>query len=299
MIENRDILKSYFEPGDKPSHAHYANVIDSLLHREQDKAPAVKPVDVDNDTLFVTPKTAALIVESIAVKTVNNIAPDDNGNVAVTNITGSAATITGTVAVSQVSGLQQDLDAKVSSNNLKTVNGQSLTGSGNITVTTGQKKIISVPAAPYTIPGTSPAVAFPAGCDVIPLEADKTYFFKGKYYIANGTSHTISIGWSVDRLAITSMEYYARLFSSNLNAYATALTQTQVSGIGIKVLNSSTASPTSSIEFEGVIRCTSGGTITPLIAFSTPASTPLSTMKVGSFLEFTEIGDNTVTFIQT
>lgn len=299
MIIDRVHLKKYFEPGDKPTQSDYANLIDSLLHRTEDKAPASSALDTSNDEQFVTPKVAKMIADKATVKTVNSIAPDNNGNVQVINISGSADTITGNIKLEQVIGLLGLLAGKISSGDLKTINEQTLVGQGNINIGGGgQKKIYAVPANPHTILGTSPANAFPPVCEMVTLDANKTYLFKGKYYITNGTSHTISIGWAVNRLNVVSMEYYVKMFSSQLNAYATALTQTQVSGIGIKVLNSSTAQPTSSIEFEGILRCTTGGTITPQIAFSTPSSTPLSVMKVGSFIEFTEIGPDTMNYLE-
>ncbi len=346
--QDRNTLKNYFNSGDKPTEQQFSDLIDSIVNIAEDKTDLNAAIDVDNDASFVTPKSAKKLIDTYTVRKVNNTDPDENGNVQVTDIAGTAGSITGNIALNQVTDLQSGLDAKLNTSDIKTVNGQTLVGSGNVEVTditgtagsitgnialnqvtdlqsgldaklntsdiktiNGQTlvgtgnieitagtgapgRLIAIPSSPYTIPGTTSPNAFPANCDTFTLQANMTYFFKGKYLIANGTSHTISIGWTTTGLGITSMEYVARLFSSNLNAYATALSQTQVSGIALKVLNSSTASPTTTVEFEGVLRCTTEGTITPLIAFSTPASTPLSTMKVGSFIEFTEVGNNNV-----
>ena len=261
---DRNTLKNYFNSGDRPTEEEFGNLIDSIVNIQEDKTDASAAIDVSNDTTFVTPKSVKRLINTYAVQKVNNIAPDAAGNVQVTDIAGTALSITGTISKSQITGLSDTV------------------------------KLIAVPSAPYTIPGTASPIAFPAGCNTFRLEANTTYIFKGKYLVANGTSHTLSMGWTTTGLAISSMEYVVSLFSSNLYAFATPISQTQVNGTALKVLNSSTASPTTTIQFEGVLRCTTGGTISPVIAFSTPTTTPLSTMKVGSFIEFTEIGSNTV-----
>jgi len=293
--QNRNTLKNYFNTGDRPTEQEFGDFIDSTVNINEDKADVSTVIDVNDNTSFVTPKSTKKLIDTHTVRKVNNVAADANGNVQVTNITGTASSITGSISKTQVTGLQADLDAKLNTNNVKTINSQTIIGTGNIDISAGGAvKLIAVPLNAYTIPAATSPNAFPTNCDTFKLQANKTYFFKGKYLIANGTSHTISMGWTATGLVISSMEYVASLFSSNLNAFATALSQTQVSGTALKVLNSSTASPTTTIEFEGVLRCTTQGNLTPIIAFSTPTTTPLSTMKVGSFIEFTEVGSNSV-----
>lgn len=296
-IQDKNTLKSYFNTGDRPTEQEFADVIDSALNIHDDKADTTATIDITDDTLFITPKSAKKLIDTHAVIKINNVSPDATGNLQIDNITGTAGSITGSIEKSQVTGLQAELGSKLNSDSLKTINNQSLIGSGNINLNSSNSSslsLLALPSSSYTIPGTVSPNAFPEDCDTFTLQANKTYFLRGKYLIANGTSHTISMGWNTTGLTISSLEYVAELFSSNLNAYATASTRTQVSGVGLKVLNSSTASPTSTIEFEGILRCTSAGTITPIIAFSTPSYPPLSTMKVGSFIEFTEIGSNMV-----
>jgi hypothetical protein len=88
------------------------------------------------------------------------------------------------------------------------------------------------------------------------------------------------------------MEYVVQIFSSALNGISTS-SSVQVSGVANKVLNPTSSAVTTTIEFEGVLRCTTGGVLTPQLAFSAaPGGT--NQMKVGSFIEFTEIGSDTV-----
>lgn len=74
---------------------------------------------------------------------------------------------------------------------------------------------------------------------------------------------------------------------------STVSSNLQVSGTASKVLNAANTAVTTTIEFEGVLRCTTGGTLTPQLTFSAaPGGT--NQMKMGSFIEFIEIGSDTV-----
>lgn len=137
--------------------------------------------------------------------------------------------------------------------------------------------------------------AFPSTCDVWTLEAATTYKMKGKYLINTGTTtHTTALAFALGGGAsVTSWEYTAILWSANANTIATAQSTTHISGVASKVINATSASPWTIIEFEGVIRMNAGGTVTPQINFSAnPTGTNL--MKVGSWIEFTPWGSNTV-----
>ncbi|UOX32319.1 hypothetical protein LXD69_09665 [Flavobacterium sediminilitoris] len=298
--KNRGELKSYFETGKRPIQQEFEDLIDSKLNIEEDKASEADAQNAQIDNKFLTPKTAKKSVETFApVKQVNNITPDLNGNIVVTDINGTASSITGSISKNQVFGLENDLnnkqDALVSGTTIKTINGESILGIGNLSVS-GPVKLIGVLSSNFTLANSNLLQnAFPTSSDAFSLSANKTYFFKGKFLIANGsTSHATAMGWLVTSgLNITSMEYVARLFSSTLNGIATANSNVQISGTGSKVLNAANTAVTTTIEFEGVLRCTTGGVLTPQLAFSTaPGGT--NQMKMGSFIEFTEIGSNTV-----
>lgn len=291
-IDDKNTLKSYFKTAGKPTEGQYSNLIDSSLNMIDDKAEP-EAININDNDHYITPKGVKTIIDKYGVKTVNKISPDQDGNIEVADISGSALTIRGEISLAQVETLETELNNKVGNDNIKTINGETIIGKGNID-TGAAITLMALPSSPYTIPGTTSPIAFPANCDTFHLSANRTYIFRGKYLITNGTSHTLSMGWQVTDMEVISIEYVAALFSSNLNAFATASSRTQVSGIALKVLNSSTASPTTTIEFEGILRSGRAGTIAPLIAFSTPAATPLSTMKPGSFIEFIEIGNSTI-----
>lgn len=298
--KNRGELKFYFETGKRPIQEEFEDLIDSQLNIEEDKASEADAQNDQIDDKYLTPKTVKKSVETFApVKKINNITPDSNGNVVVTNVSGTASSITGTITKNQVTGLENDLNNKqdvlVSGTNVKTINGQSIVGSGNLSVS-GPVKLIGVLSSNFNLANSNTSQnAFPPSSDVYTLTANKTYFFKGKFLIANGsTSHTTAMGWVVaSGLNISSMEYVVKLFSSSLNGVSTASSNVQVSGTASKVLNAANTAVTTTIEFEGVLRCTTGGTLTPQLTFSAaPGGT--NQMKMGSFIEFTEIGSNTV-----
>lgn len=298
MATSRENLKGYFNTNDRPTESQFFELIESGVHLEEDKAPTSMVELGSDNTKFVTSVGAkASVLKFAPVKKVNNEVPDSNGNVVITNVSGTASTITGSIAKTQVTGLVTDLNAKqntlVSGTSIKTINGNSVLGSGNIAV--GFTRLIAVPSSSFTL-GNSGTVqtAFPSGCDEITIAADRIYFFRGKYLLGTTgtTPHTTAIGWALSGgLSVNSMEYTVRTFSSAANTVVSTVSNVQVSGTASKVINASDASATTIIEFEGVLRCKdSGGVLTPQLTFSAaPGGT--NTMKVGSFIEFSEVGN--------
>jgi len=262
-IQDKNTLKSYFNMGDRPTEQNFADLIDSTVSK------------------------------------VNNVLPDAQGNVTITNVS-TASTITGSITKSQVTGLQTDLDAKVNTSTLKTVNGTILTnGPGNVVIDGAPVKVVAIPNADYLI-GSNSSNAFPIECDRFVLASNKTYMLRGKYIIrtTGAASQTAVMSWAVGTIVVTSLEYVVTSFSSALNAPANTVNKIQISGISGKTINAQTALPTTTVEFEGVLRCTTGGgTFTPKLTFSTfpSGTTPnVNTMKVGSFIEFIEIGNDLI-----
>lgn len=304
--KNRTELKVYFEANKRPNQTEFENLIDSNLNILEDKANNADAQNDQVDDKFLTPKTAKQSVIAFApVKKVNNIAPDSNGNVTIVNVTGTATSITGSIGKNQVTGLQTELDSKQavleSGTNIKTINGQTLLGNGGIIIPGAPTKLIGVLSSNFGLANVIASQnAFPSGCDEFALSANKTYLFKGLFLIANGAaSHTTAIGWlAANGLTISSMEYVAKLYSTAANAISTSVSFVQVSGNASKVLNAASTAVTTTIEFEGVLRCTNGGVITPLLTFSAaPGGT--NQMKSGSYIEFTEIGNNSIQTVGT
>ncbi len=302
--KNRTELKSYFETGKRPTQDEFEDLIVSQLNIEEDKASEADAQNDQIDNKYLTPKTAKQNVITFApVKKVNNIAPDSNGNISITNVSGTASTITGSISKSQVTGLESDLNGKqnilTSGTTIKTINGQTVLGSGDIPITgAAPVKLMAVLSSPFPLINSNVEQnAFPPSCNKFTLSSNKTYFFKGKFLISNGsTSHTTALNWIASpELVLSSMEYVVKTFSSGPNNIISTSFNIQISGIDSRVLNSASTATTKTIEFEGIIRCTIGGFLTPQIKFSVaPGVNINNAMKLGSFIEFTEIGNETV-----
>lgn len=300
MATSREALKGYFETNKRPNEAEFEKLIDSAVHLDEDKASDVEAQGGNDTSKFITPHTARLVVETFApVKTINGITPSSNGDVLITNVSGTASTITGNISQSQVTNLVADLNSKqntlVSGTNIKTVNGMSILGTGNV----GFVSLIGIPSSSFglDIAASTPHPAFPTGCDEFTLSSNKTYLLKGKYIISftGATTRITLMGWSAESgLNVQSIEYTANSFFTNGNNTSTATQNSiQISGLAVrKVIQNASAATSLVVEFEGVLRCLSGGKLIPKIEFT--ASPDSATMMVGSYIQLTEIGDNTI-----
>ena len=122
--QNRTTLKGYFNTGDRPTEAQFADLIDSALNIIDDKATETQAQDQLIDNKYLTPKSGKKTVEKFApVKTVNSVIPNaTTGNVA--------------LVIGSIPSLQASLDAKqatlVSGTNIKSLYGNSLVGGGDL-----------------------------------------------------------------------------------------------------------------------------------------------------------------------
>lgn len=65
MATNRDALKTYFEPGDRPTANQFEQLIDNTLNVNDDKANDTEAVDASNDIKYITPKKTRTIVDPL------------------------------------------------------------------------------------------------------------------------------------------------------------------------------------------------------------------------------------------
>lgn len=220
------------------------------------------------------------------------------GNTSGTN-TGDNATNT------QYSGLAASKqDTLVSATNIKTVNGGTLLGSGDLTVSASATGVLmdkqfslmqsdgtlNAALGVQTWAGTNKT-----GQDVFTVAANTTYLVEGYWYVNTGaTTHTTAIAWALATATVTDFQYRVILWSAAANTLTTTQSTCHVSGVASKVLNATSTAVYTIIQFSGIIVIGTGGTITPQINFSAnPTGTNL--MKRGSWTSFTKLGDNTVT----
>lgn len=311
----RQELRNYFLTGLRPTEENFAELIESNLNILEDKATLA---DIETGTdieKYVTPEGARKAVEffvptaSTTVKgiaeistlaevetgtdsqrfvtpegakravrkhlTVNGLAPDlATGDIQVTTITGNSATATKLAFA-------------------RTINGVAFDGSQNIVIPSSPRIIRIVGSTPIPLDNinTNQNISFTS----INLEANKTYSFKGKYFLTTGpVQHSTSIGFS-GTSQIASMEYVVRVFASAVNSITGSQTVGQFSTNSMKVINSATSTATIiTIEFEGMIRTGAlAGTFIPQIKFSAnPTGT--NNLKNGTYIELNELGSDTI-----
>lgn len=136
--------------------------------------------------------------------------------------------------------------------------------------------------------GTGAQAAFPTTGDVFTLSANTTYEVEGIYYISkSGTTCTTSLLFPLTTAVATFVGLNVTAFNSAANTTTATLAGTWVTQTTATVINA-TATGEVAIKFKGLMRITTGGTVTPQIQFSAAPTAPL--MKAGSYIKFTPIG---------
>lgn len=136
--------------------------------------------------------------------------------------------------------------------------------------------------------GTGAQAAFPTTGDVFTLTANTTYEVEGVYYISkSGTTCTTSLLFPLTTAVATFIGLNVNAFNAAANTTTATLAGTWINQLTATVINA-TASGEVAIKFKGLLRITTGGTVTPQIQFSAAPTAPL--MKVGSYIKFTPIG---------
>ena len=125
--QNRTTLKSYFNIGDRPTEDNFSDLVDSSLNSIDDKATEAEAENDTIDSKYLTPKTGRKNVEKFApVKKVNGKSPNTSGEISVT--TADIPTLDTALAAKQAT--------LVSGTNIRTVHGNSLLGTTDISLIT-------------------------------------------------------------------------------------------------------------------------------------------------------------------
>ena len=137
---------------------------------------------------------------------------------------------------------------------------------------------------------------FGSSSDVITLAANTTYLVNGVYFIQSGTvTHTTAISFTYSGTAPT-MSFYSLNLAAAVGTVSRAQDMVYYEGITGGLINSTSASARNVIKFEGVLKTSNGGSLTPQITFSAqPGGTNLT--KFGSYIALTPVGNDTVTSI--
>jgi hypothetical protein len=218
----------------------------------------------------------------------------------------TSGTNTGDNAVNSLySGLAASKqDTLVSATNIKTINGASVLGAGNLTVSASATGILldkqfSLMQSDGTLNAANGVQTWcgtnKTGQDVFTVAANTTYLVEGYWYVNTGsTTHTTAMAWALATATVTDFQYQVLLWSAAANTLTTTQSTCHVSGVASKVLNATSAAVYTIIQFSGIMVVGTGGTVTPQINFSAnPTGTNL--MKRGSWTSFTRLGADTVT----
>lgn len=102
--KSRTELKAYFETGDKPTQAQFADLINNLSHATDDKATIAEAQTGTSDVKFITARTAKASVDKFAVTKINNTQAT-NGNIDIKTINGGSLLGTGNLDLATQSDL--------------------------------------------------------------------------------------------------------------------------------------------------------------------------------------------------
>jgi hypothetical protein len=129
--------------------------------------------------------------------------------------------------------------------------------------------------------------------DVITLAANTAYLMRGQYFIQSGTNtHTTAMSFTYSATAPT-MSFSALNLAAAVGTVSRAQDMVYFESLAGGVVNSTSTSARNVIRFEGVVKTTDSGTLTPQITFSAaPGGTNLT--KFGSYISFIPLGSSSV-----
>lgn len=136
--------------------------------------------------------------------------------------------------------------------------------------------------------------AFPSDRDVITLPAG-TYRMTGSYAMqGGGANRSVGMSFLLTTAVADVFTYRTTAWRDAATTRSTTQSTRRVSTTANTQVTASSTAAAAVIEFDGIVRLTTGGTITPRITFSTaPGGT--NTMRPGSYIMFERLGDSTFT----
>lgn len=137
--------------------------------------------------------------------------------------------------------------------------------------------------------------AFPTANDVFTVAASTAYLVEGEFFMSKAVTNSASLAlvWALATATVDNFEYQVITWAGAATTIATP-TAVRVTGVASKVINVASTNAEVCVQFKGILRIGTGGTITPQFAWSAaPGATGL--MRRGSWISFTRIGTNAVT----
>jgi hypothetical protein len=150
--------------------------------------------------------------------------------------------------------------------------------------------------ADFTLANSASAQSpFAAAVDTLTVPAATTYAFELLLQITGmgATTRTTALEFDAGTASLTSISYFAEIFTGAANAIPSATGQLHAVAATAQILNATVATAAATIRAKGLVRINAAGTFIPQIKFSAdPTGTIL--VKKDSFILLTPLGSNTV-----
>jgi hypothetical protein len=132
-----------------------------------------------------------------------------------------------------------------------------------------------------------------AGADSFTVKENTTYFFEAEIFLTNlASTTTVSFGFNLTTAVISNINYTAIVLRQNNMATPSPANMCRITTNSLSVITITSTQTGASIRISGVVRITTGGTLTPIVAHSGGSAYVLG---LGSYVKFSAVGSNTDT----
>ncbi len=194
-------------------------------------------------------------------------------------------------------GLKEGVLQHAPVKSVKTINGNVMAGTGNVTIIPGQAKLFTFVKDEFLLPSpdTTLQPVFDSPMDEFAVGQSRTYTVKGKYLVLSGAnSRQLRLGWSVTTDLMGSFTYTIRLSrASSASNVGTPNAVRLLNGVTTAAVSSTLTDPFVILEIDGVLRTNKDGIFKPLIQFSVASGDAVRILP-GSYLELTDIGNASI-----
>jgi hypothetical protein len=169
------------------------------------------------------------------------------------------------------------------------------------TPTTGNRAVDAIVhftsnVADFTMANSNAAQSpFEAARDVMTVPGSMTYEMEGLLQITGmgGTTRTTALEFDAGGCSLTSISYFAQIWTGAANAIPSASGQIHAVAATAQVMNATVATAAATIKIKGIVRINAGGTFIPQVKFSADPTGTIKCLK-DSYFKLTPLGSNTV-----
>jgi hypothetical protein len=302
---SKDALKLSFETGNRPTQSDFENLIDSCVHRSEDKATTEEAANPTNHEAFITPFTARAIINPLLLtkEPLVTVSGSDeefwSGNknfkkvkdVPLTGLVASTASDLTLLITDKIIEAFGKIKAQFTSIQTQFTNLPTLFRLRTQYITLNSANNFGTSIAFQKMFNSTTNGAFT-------LVTGKRYKFRCNFSITNmhaSNAGTFSFGMlgSGSGLATITIKYNAVSVKS-VSPGPAELVSSIVTGE--TALVSSSAGTEGNAMISGIINCSAGGKLIPAFSLGSGTATSTSKVAIGSYFEIEEIGDTSVAF---